>query len=204
MRKTIIFIFVSFASFAQVQPLEMKSNTEGFSVGVQLNTLGWSSKYFTVLDEEEPSGYGVGIELGYGITQRFELIGRFDFSTLAIQNDWDYFTFNNAELLARFNPGSTTKRFRPYVEIGAASANIGVSPILFNNNLVAYNMSGFAIAYGGGFNYFLNRNLLITLNAAGSSGSISDFTVDGTFIEDKPDVSNFRVRLGARFYFKDL
>ncbi|SOE20248.1 Outer membrane protein beta-barrel domain-containing protein [Spirosomataceae bacterium TFI 002] len=205
MKKILIILLTSNFTFAQEGPLEMKSNTEGFSVGVNFNSLGWSSDYFTLLDDQESNGVGVGVELGYGITQRFEVIGRFDFSTLALENEWDYFTMGNAELMARFNPGATTKKFRPYVELGVGNQGVSVSPIFFNNQQVEYAFSGIGFAYGAGLNFFLNRNLLITANLAGSTGNMSSFTINGVGgIEDVPDVSNFRIRIGGRFYFKDL
>ena len=205
MKKTIFLMLVSITAFAQTQPLEMKSNTEGFSIGISGNSLGWSSDYFTRLDDEEPSGFGLGGEIGYGFTQRLELIARLDYSTLALNQEWDYFSMTNFDIMARFNLGSTTKRFRPYAELGVGNQSMSISPILLNNQLVTYDLSGVGFAYGAGLNFFLSRNFLLTLNASGTTGNMSNFTVDGEGgVGDVPDVSNFRVRLGARFYFKDL
>lgn len=204
MKKIALLLLITLPALSQDQPLVMRSNTEGLSIGIHLNSLGWSSDFFTVLDEEESSGFGAGIELGYGITQRFELIGRFDFSSLALQNDWEYFTFTNTELLARFNPGSTTKKLRPYVELGAGSQAIAVSPIFLNGDIVDYEVSGISFNYGAGLNYYLNRNLLVTLNLAGATGSMSSFLINNSPINEQPDVSNLRLKAGIRFYFKDL
>lgn len=205
MKKIMLFLLIACSTFAQKQPLEMKSNTEGFSLGINLHSLSWSSDFFTVLDEEESAGVGIGVELGYGITQRFEVIGRYDFSTLALQNEWDYFNKGNMELMARFNPGSTTKKLRPYVELGLGNQSVAVSPIFFQNQLFEYRFSGWGFAYGAGLNYFLHRNFLITANLAGSTGTMSNFTANGVGLADENvDVSNFRIRIGGRFYLKDL
>ena len=205
MRKILIFFILPILGFGQSQALEMKSNTEGFSLGLTGNTLGWSSEFFTVLDDSEPTGYGLGLEAGYGFTQRLEFIARFDYSSLTIENTWDYFDFTNLDLVARFNLGSTTRRFRPYFEVGAGRQAMDISPLLLNNEVVSYELSGVGIAYGAGLNFFITRHLLATLNASGTSGKMQKFTINETEpIDDVADMNNFRIRLGMRFYFKDL
>lgn len=202
MKKFLILVLFPAMVFAQNEPIEMRSNAEGFSVGISVHSLGWSSDYFTVLDDLEPGGIGLGLELGYGFTQRLELIGRVDASSLARNETWDQFTYVNTDLMARFNLGSTTGRFRPYVEVGVGNQSVAVSPVFFDNQEVIYKFSGIGFAYGGGINFFLNRNLLLTLNASGTSGKAQNFTADDSTITDVPDLSNFRIRLGTRFYFK--
>lgn len=204
MKKILLLLLISVTAFAQNQPLEMKSNTEGLSIGISGNLLNWSSDYFTRLDDDEPTGIGIGAEVGYGFTQRLEAIVRLDYSTLALNDEWDNFSMVNFDLMARFNLGSTTKKFRPYLELGVGNQSMNISPIFFDNQAVEYNMNGWGFAYGAGVNYFLNRNFLLTLNASGITGDMSSFTANGDSIGDIPDVSNFRIRAGARFYFKDL
>lgn len=205
MRKILFLLILPLLGYSQSEALEMKSNTEGFSLGLTGNTLGWSSTFFTVLDDLEPSGYGLGLEAGYGFTQRLELIARFDYSSLAIENSWDYFDFSNLDLMARFNMGSTTRKFRPYFELGAGRQAMNVSPLLLNNEVVSYELSGVGIAYGAGLNFFITRHLLATLNASGTLGKMQKFTVNESEpILEVADVNNFRIRLGMRFYFKDL
>jgi hypothetical protein len=206
MKKIIVLIFISIQTFGQ-EAKQMRSSTEGFSFSVHGNYLGWASSFFSVLDQEEPNGRGFGLQAGFGINEHIELIGRYDRSNLAInfKDDWDYFKYNNTGLALRFNFGSTTRRFRPFLELGGSQSAFSVSPLLLNNQLVDYDLKGIGLSYSGGFNIFFTRNLSLELGALGVSGKFNKFLINGEE-EDAAgvDASNFRIKAGIRFSFNNL
>jgi opacity protein-like surface antigen len=183
----------------------MRSTTEGLSASLSGNFMGWSSKYFSALDQLEPNGLGWGFQLGYGINQNLEIIGRYDRSSLTQKFDWDYFNYSNTALVFRCNFGSTIKRFRPFLEVGGTHANLSVSPLELDNEIVDFELKGFGLSYAGGLNFFLTRNLSIELSALGTYGKFNTFLINGEQSDEKGiDSSNYRFKVGVRFSFKDL
>ncbi len=205
MKKIFLLFFISITAFSQKDAKMMRSSTQGFSVSVNANYMGWASDFFQVLDQEEPNGAGIGLQVGFGINEHLELIARFDKSSLSQNFDWDYFNYNNTGLAVRFNFGSTTKRFRPFLELGGTQSKFAVSPLSLNNQLVDYDLKGLGLSYSGGFNLFITRNISLELSALGSSGGFNKFLING--IEESTegiDASNFRIKAGVRFSFSNL
>jgi hypothetical protein len=200
LRKFYLLIF-SVTSLITLQAQEIRSNTEGLNVSVSGGLGNWSSNYFLNLDELEPLGVGGGVRVGYGFNQRFEIFARYDRHTFKIKNEWNKYGISMAGAGLRVNFGGTLQALRPYLEAGFSSINLKIDPVLFNGRVVDYHLKGPALAVGGGVNYFILPNFAIQANATGTFGKFTTFQINGSGIEDGPDVRTLRFSLGISYFF---
>src|SRR5690606_38577187 len=119
------------AAVAAAPAQDVRSTTEGFVLGVNLN-----SSSLEVEDGERETGGGGGIFLGYGVSRRVAMFLKVDAAAIELSNpdiDGDY-TLGIADLGARFSFREPEHRFIPYAVLAltgmTASAEIFVTPVL--------------------------------------------------------------------------
>ncbi|MFN8355047.1 MAG: outer membrane beta-barrel protein [Spirosomataceae bacterium] len=200
------FLLIVQVSFAQKKAVKMRSSTEGFNIGLTGNTLGWSSDYFSVLDENAGSGYGIGLRAGYGITQLYEVFVQYDKSFMDVQKiDAQSFNYQHIDAGLRFNFGSTTRPFRPFVEAGYSARQMSLNKVfLAVNNYGNLDVKGGGLYLGGGFNYFVALPVALTLKGSLNPGGKGDVYVNNTSIGDKADLSTFRISAGIVLYISQF
>jgi hypothetical protein len=196
----LVLSLMSIATFGQ-DALTLRSNTEGFHIGVGASYKHWISSYFNQLDEIEPTGLGGGLNLGFGLNQHIELFANVDYHTFALKNDWDDYGLSAVGVGVRYNFGGTLQAIRPYAELGYTYQYLIINPVELNGQLFKYEMSGGALGLGGGLNFFVTPRLAINARAGATVGKFSSFLLDGDGIEDRPDVKTFTFGIGLNYFF---
>lgn len=196
---------LSHTLFAQRKAIRMRSTTEGFNVGLQAHTLGWSSDHFQYLDKNASSGYGGALRVGYGFSQTIEPYFEYAYTSMDISNlDAKAFSFSHLEGGLAFHFGSSTKPFRPFVEAGYSKVKASVPNVIAGSSRADLEMSGNVITFGGGFRYHLSLPVALTLKATGNTGNFKEIFYGGTLLNEKGDFATFRIALGLRLYISEL
>lgn len=203
---TLVLLLVHGLSGLRAQTIRQRSTTEGLSIGLQANYLSWSSDYFQFLDENAGTGAGEGLRVGYGLSQRIELFGQYDFSALnATKIAGKDFSFTHITGGLRFNFSATTHALRPFAELGYAYQTGKADQVLNQNNgrdnLI---FKGGTVHLGGGLNYFVALPVAITLNASVQAGAKSPVYVNGNNTGDKADITSFRISAGVLLFLSEL
>ena len=200
------FLFAAQHSFAQKKAVKMRSSAEGFNIGLQGNTIGWSSDYFTTLDENAGSGYGVGLRAGYGITQLYEVFVQFDKSFMNTDKiDAQSFDYQHIDAGLRFNFGSTTRPLRPFVEAGYSSRQMALTKVFFSvNNYGSLDVKGGSLYLGGGLNYFVSLPVAISLKGSLNPGGKGYVFLNGINSGEKADLTTFRISAGVVLFISQF
>ena len=185
---------------------DIKSNTSGFSASISGVYSSWDSESFFLSDlaELDPSGYGLSVEVGYGINQRISFVVSYAGLNFNRNDNWNNFNFKSFSLLSMFNFGATLSAFRPFLEVGLSSLSQKIDPVtLDNTGAYVLRNSGLQFIGGGGLDYFVMNNLAIGLKAQFVSGSFSSNEIDGIeiIVEEDVDVLLFNLNLGIKYYF---
>lgn len=196
----LVLSMIAVSSFGQ-DALTLRSNTEGFHIGLGGSYKHWISSYFNRLDEIEPTGLGGGLNLGFGLNQHIELFANVDYHTFALKNKWDDYGLSAVAVGARYNFGGTLQAIRPYAELAYNYNYMIINPVELNGQLYKYEMSGGAFALGGGVNFFVTPRLAINAKAIANVGKFSSFLLNGDGIEDRPDVKVFQFGIGLNYFF---
>jgi opacity protein-like surface antigen len=196
----LVLSIISLSSFGQ-DAITLRSNTEGFHIGVGASYKHWISSYFNRLDELEPTGIGGGINLGYGLNQHLELFASYDYHGFAFKNEWDDYEISTVGIGVRYNFGGTLQAVRPFGELAYNYQSVLISPVELNGQLMEYKMKGGSLAVGGGVNFFVTPKLAINARAGANFGKFSSFLIDNDGIEDRPDIKTFHFGIGLNYFF---
>lgn len=204
MKKTFVILFVLITSAASAQ-LKLRSNTKGLNVGAGIHMLGWSSKYFQYLDQNAGNGFGGGLRVGYGITQLIEPYIAADITSLN-KNDVDAKSIGltHIDFGVRFNLAGTVSNIRPFVEGGYGYRSGTAKQVILGADHVNAKFSGGTPHVGGGLNYFIKPTVALFAHGIFTVGKKSNLTIDGEDTSDEPDVTTFRISIGAMFNLSDL
>jgi opacity protein-like surface antigen len=161
---------------AQVGSPPVQSGTRGFTLGLDLNgsaiergTSAW------------PRGAGLGLSLGYGVSERVSLFTR---ANLA-------YRMAHVDVGARFTFGGTESRLRPYVE--GAFTRSATSAFVSPTGEGPARSHGYGLTGGAGMEYFVSRRVAIDVGASYSRG---EFTA-GTFKGE--NFGSTRLNLGIKW-----
>lgn len=191
---------ISLSSRAQ-DALTLRSNTEGFHIGLSGGYKHWASSYFNQLDELEPKGIGGGLNLGFGLNQHIELFANLEYHGFALKNDWDDYGLTVVGVGTRYNFGGTLQKVRPFAELAYNYQYMLINPVQLNGQLFKYELSGGALSLGGGVNFFVTPKLAINLKGGLNFGKFSSFLLNEDGVEDRPDVKTFQFGLGLNYFF---
>lgn len=207
MRTSIVIfcLMVVLPSLTVAQTIRQRSSTEGFVVGIQANTLGWSSDYFQYLDENASSGYGVGVWAGYGFTQRLQVFGQYDFTAMTLEKlNAQAFQFSHLTGGLRFNFSTTTQAFRPFLELGLAYRTAMLKQVINGSRYDDLLFQGETLHLGGGLNYALSLPVMLTLNGSFQTGGNAKLSINNISSTDKVDISTFRASIGILLNINEL
>jgi hypothetical protein len=151
--------------------LAQQSNTAGLNLGLFLN--GTAAQVED--SDENDTGGGVSLHLGYGFSQSFQLFARAAAS--AIESEGfadDQFALAHFDVGGRFSFGSTATAVRPYVQAAfsgrAASFDLGSEGTL--------DVRGSGLSAGGGLEYFLSPSLAIEGGLSFTFGEFNEGRLD--------------------------
>jgi hypothetical protein len=199
---TAIFIFMSLIAISQVK---QRSNTKGFIVNGGAHSLGWTSTYFQYMDENAPGGIGGGLRAGYGITQLVELYAGFDATSMNVSNvDAESFSMTHFDAGVRLNFGGTILPVRPYVQGGYSSRKGVIKQVINGNSYDDIDFSGGTPHVGGGLRYFFSKAIAAYADGTFTVGKSSNLTVNGSDVNEKADVTTFRIGIGISINLSEL
>jgi len=193
----LLILGITQTSFSQ----DIRSSTSGFSVNANGLLSGWSSDSFFLSDlaEEESSGVGFNVGVGYGFDQRFSAHVHYSFASFASDDIWDNFSASSFDVIGRITFGATLRPIRPYLGVGFTSVSMKIDPV-FIENFGQFELSSNGIGFlaNGGADYFITPNISVGVQAEFSSGTFSDISLSGESIEvdESVDFSFFKVNLG--------
>ncbi len=195
-------LLMTLSTYAQ----DVVSNTEGVTISATLDYARWSSSDLGQLDEQEPNGAGLGLRVGYGFNQRFELFARLKGYSFALNDPeaWDRYSMASLAGGLRLNLGGTLQRLRPFVEAAYSSQYFIIGPITLNNgdpNIYELKMRGPALQVAGGLNFFITKSLAFNASVGGSFGRASSFLLnDNGGFDDRPDLRTLQGNAGLTFF----
>ncbi|RYY52774.1 MAG: hypothetical protein EOO09_20350 [Chitinophagaceae bacterium] len=204
MKKVFLALFLLGSLVAGAQ-IKVRSNTKGLNAGAGVHTLGWASTYFEYLDKNAGSGFGGGLRVGYGITQLIEPYIAADFTSMGTGDvDAESFSMTHIDFGVRFNLAGTVSKVRPFVEGGYSSRSGTVKQIILGQDYVDVKFSGGTPHAGGGLNFFIKPSFALFAHGIFTLGKKSDLSINSTKTTDEPDVTTFRISIGAQFNLSDL
>ena len=204
--KNILLTTIFFSYLIVVNGQDIMSNTAGISASLSPVYASWESESFFLSDlaSLEPNGYGINIEVAYGVNQNITAALGFSSLNFNHNEDWQKYSFSLVNVLGRYNFGATLSAFRPFLEAGLSSISNKVDPVsLDNSGSYELRNSGLGFVGGGGLDYFLKSNLCIDLKAQFHSGNFSTSELDGLELEidENVDYFIFNINLGIKYFF---
>ncbi|HEX7121411.1 MAG TPA: outer membrane beta-barrel protein [Gemmatimonadaceae bacterium] len=176
----------------------VRSNTTGVFIGFDLN--GASIDVNDPVYEIEESGGGATFRLGYGFTPLFSLhIGG---TGTNLEVDGESVTMGHGDIMARFSFGNVTQAFRPYLELGFAHRTLTIDDFVAEDDQGAsligeLEVSGGALAFGGGFHYFFNPKWALNVGLNIATGEFNTVRFDNVSISDVVEVDGTTARLNV-------
>ncbi|MFB2119426.1 MULTISPECIES: outer membrane beta-barrel protein [Parapedobacter] len=203
-RLTLVLVTVACYLAANAQIMQ-RSSIKGLNVAAGINMVGWSSEYYEFLSETAGSGYGAGLTASYGITELIEPYVGFSYSAIGTgEVDAESMSMGQLDIGARLNFLGTIHAWRPFVQAGYSNQVLGLNGVNNGDGTVDVRIKSHAPHVGGGVAYFFNpvwsvyAKGLFTLE-----GKTSEFFA-GEKIDAEPDITAFRVTLGAKFNLQSL
>lgn len=148
-----------------------QSNTAGLNLGLFLN--GTAAQVED--SDENDTGGGLSLHLGYGFSQSFQLFARASASAIESEGfEDDQFALAHFDVGGRFSFGSTAIALRPYVQAAfsgrAASFDLGSEGQL--------DVRGSGLSAGGGLEYFVSPSLAIEGGLSFTFGEFNEGRLD--------------------------
>ena len=184
----VVALLFSTADNAQAQ----RSNTRGIFLNAHLNaaSIGYDEDEF-----DTQTGGGLGVQIGYGVSNLITLFLGVDGSVMSNDDVEDSFTLTHVDLGAQFNLGKPRSAARPY---GVIALTFRQATFEFDNaNAPEVDFSGGGLTLGGGLKYFLSRALALDVGLNLTFGQFSDVEVGGVTINNALDINATSGRLAV-------
>lgn len=148
-----------------------RSNTAGFNLGLSLN--GTAAQVED--SDENDTGGGLSLHLGYGFSQSFQLFAQASAASIESEGfEDDQFALAHFDVGGRFSFGNTSTPIRPYVQAAfsgrAASFDLGADGTL--------DVRGSGLTAGGGLEYFVTPSLAIEGGLSFTFGEFNEGRLD--------------------------
>lgn len=175
------------AAAQHAAPAANRADGRGPVVGLQLSGGGIHTDG---VDDGRPAGGGLGLSLGYGVSDRVMLFARGSMG----------YRMAHVDVGARYRFGGANAALRPYVEgaftrVGSSSdvAEPDVNGVLVEG---AYRAQGFGLTAGAGVEYAITRSLGLDVGVALSRGRFTTAEVGGVERDIRDDFRTARVNVG--------
>ena len=177
------------------------SSTKGFFIGAHVNSTGLTSDD---LSDDNESGPGAGLQIGYGFTRRLALV--LDGTAARIDSQGDKFTLAHFDISIRYAFTSPTRRVVPYLSAGFSGRNLGFDDVTLDSEDPSsptgdLSLSGTGFTFGGGLQYYATPKIALGVGLKWTTGEFDtvkfdDVSVDGLGI----DATSARINLGLTWY----
>lgn len=204
---TLICLFITLTTVYGQEALRQKSTTKGLTVGFSGQYAFWNTiKDFDFYEIAQVNpGPGLGLRVGYGFNQRFEVALTADGAILNhAYYERNQTILSHLGLSGRVNIGSTTSRFRPFAELGGTLVGATSSPVLVNGrDELDLSMNGLALTAGAGIHYFFAPSFAISAQYAGSFGQFNRNSLsDGREVPFTTALNTHRASLGLTWFVR--
>ena len=208
---TLVCLLLTLSTVYGQEALRQKSNTKGLNIGLSGQYAFWNivdNPGFREVAQINP-GFGLGVRLGYGFSQRVEAALSADVSILSHTNPNYYrfsMTLSHLDLTGRLNIGSTTSRFRPFIGAGVTMISSTAGPYAAGTGANAYEvnliMNGTGLAAGAGINYFFGVPLAVSARYMGSFGQFTNNRLSNGTDLTKTAINTHRASLGLTWFVR--
>jgi hypothetical protein len=201
-RKLLPFSLFLFATLAAAPAAaQQRSSVRGLQVGAHLSGVG--IELAADPDDEEDTGGGVGIRVGWGVSEVVVLYAQLDGADVDGDDDalgaggGDTFSLAHLDLGARFHFGAGRRRLVPYLD-----AAVGGALLRDDTDAGDVTLSGTVVSFGGGVQYFVSRALALDGSVKLSVGELKDVDIDGESdeLDDPLELTTSRINLGVTWY----
>lgn len=183
----------------------MVSNTKGFFGGLELsgNSIKGSGSGQDDFFEEQDTGGGFGLQLGYGFTPALAIFARLNGAGMTTEGtngdpDVDY-SLGQFDIGGRFNFANPARKLVPYVELAftgigavAKAEDVGTPDDL--------ELSGTGFTGGGGVHYFFSPKFAFNAALAFTSGTIKEVKSGDITVDVDESVTTSRLSLGLTWF----
>jgi opacity protein-like surface antigen len=164
---------------AQAGSPPVQSGTRGLTVGLDLNGSAIASDGSA---SGTPRGAGLGLSLGYGVSDAVSIFVRTDYA----------YRVAHVDLGARYSFGGSASRLRPYVE--GAFTRTGTTALAAPLDSHATQSNGYGFTGGAGVAYFVSRRVALDLGVSHSRGRFTAGALDGR------DFASTRLNIGVKWH----
>ena len=170
------------------------SSTKGFFIGAHLN--GSSVTIDEPEFEDDASGGGLGIQLGYGLTPRIALF--IDGTAAQLE---DEVGFGHFDLGVRYSFTGPTRRWVPSIEAAFTSRALMKDDAELEGEIVDLEVLGSGFTIGFGIQYYTAPSWAIGAGVKFTGGEFTDIKVDNVTIEGfEIDASSTRFNIGVTWF----
>lgn len=196
MRSTIAALYgavlLSAAPLAAQMPAA--SSTKGFFIGAHLT--GSSVTVEADGEDEEQSGGGAGLQLGYGFTPRLALF--IDGTGTVLEDDVG---FGHVDFGVRYSFTSPTRRWVPSIEVALTGRALTQEDADFGGGTGDVTLSGGGVTFGVGLQYYTAPKWAIGAALKVTGGDFDNYTVDNVTISGLDiDATSTRFNIGVTWY----
>ena len=165
------------AGSASAQEGTDRSNTRGLGVGVNFN----QSAVGALAPWKADPGSGVGLGIGYGVTDRLSVFARADYA----------YRSSHVDAGVRYSFGSPRSALRPYAEL--AATRVGFAPH------EDFRSTGYGATAGVGVEYFVSRKLALDVGVVHSEGRYTNTKINGEPIDRDFRFNSSRLNIGFKW-----
>lgn len=184
--------------------LRLRSNTEGFNLGLRMGVKHWSSDYFEELSKEVVTGGGLGLTIGYGLDQHWMIVGYTDYYIFGDKEEDSDVNFSSSGIGVRYNLGGTLNVFRIYGEALFSYQSLAVFPVYIYDygDHFEVKLKGGMAQLGAGVNYFIRPKFTLNVSANASFGKFSSVYLDDIKGEDNAKGSTIKFNIGLTYFIR--
>jgi opacity protein-like surface antigen len=165
------------AGSASAQAGTDKSNTRGLALGVNFN----QSAVGAPLPWRADQGSGVGLRVGYGVTDKLSVFARTDYA----------YRSSHLDAGVRYSFGSPGSALRPYAEL--AATRVGFAPA------EDFRSTGYGATAGVGVEYFVSRKLALDVGVVHSEGRYTSTKIEGEPVDRTFHFNSSRLNIGFKW-----
>ncbi len=170
------------------------SSTKGFFLGAHLN--GSSVTIDEEGFEDDASGGGLGIQLGYGFTPQFALF--VDGTAAQVE---DGAALGHFDLGVRWAFTSPTRRWVPSIEAAFTGRVLAEDDVELEGEEVDLEISGSGFTFGVGLQYYTTPNWAIGAGLKWTGGEFSSIKADNVTIDGfEIDATSARFNIGVTWF----
>lgn len=152
-----------------------QSTTSGFWIGGGLE--GASILANDALNSATDSGGGLGLEVGYGLNQRWSLYAALAGASMSASDFSGNYSLGHFDLGTRIHFAQERSRVRPFLHVGLSGRAVSQDYIVGSRSY-RIEASGAGLSFGGGLNAHFNKALAFSAGLTWAVGNFSTYKVN--------------------------